>query len=51
MDAVDINALIAALEAGDEAALAKILDLDEGVHSGLAVAFSSGFSSRCWETP
>lgn len=42
MDAVDINALIAALEAGDEAALAKILDLDEGVHSGLAVAFSSG---------
>lgn len=42
MDAVDIDALIAALEAGDEAALAKALNLDEGLHSGLAVAFSNG---------
>ncbi|MCK6103330.1 phage minor head protein [Brevundimonas sp. EYE_349] len=42
MDAVDINAVIAALEAGDEAALANALNIDEGVHSGLTVALSSG---------
>ena len=42
MDAVDINALMEALESEDEAALAKVLNLDEGLHSGLAVAFSNG---------
>lgn len=42
MDAVDIDAVIIALEAGDEAALARALNIDEGVHSGLAVAFSGG---------
>lgn len=42
MDAVDINALMEALESEDEAALAKVLNLDEGLHSGLAVAFRNG---------
>lgn len=42
MDAVDLDALIAAIEAGDEEAIARAMNIDAGVHSGLAVAFSSG---------
>lgn len=42
MDAVDIDALIAAIEAGDEEGIAAALDFDEGLHTGLDAALASG---------
>ena len=41
-DSIDIAALIAAIEAGDEEAVAIALNIDEGLHSGLSIALNNG---------
>lgn len=41
-DGIDIAALIAAIEAGDEEAVATALNIDEGLHSGLSITLNNG---------